>query len=236
MPSETQFSASLEPIKKYMEITDVGWSTEGYTPGWKPTLLRCIAQPMLASQETQDIFGDMVGKVDSTGLFDIDDGNHPIYQDYSESGPTIKEDAVQARGDPQIADAARQRGSDAGNEIHLFEPEQIQAAADIGINIQKIGLNPQGLYVEDALPPNGQDFTMGDTFPITPTDGDYHLLTYSGLAEKVPDRLYRFSVLKGRWVFLEKDRRDEFDGQRKKLQEFIIHPNAVPINKITGNE
>ena len=219
IPSETQYSATMEPIKKYMEITDVGWSTEGYTPGWKPTLLRCIAQPMLASQETQDVFGDMVGEVDSTGLFDTDDGQHPIYQDYSESSQTIEEQAVQDS-------AAPQRGRDSGNEIHQFEVDQIQAADDIGINIQKIGLNPQGLYVEDALPPNGKDFTLGDTFPTspTPTDGDYHRLTFSGLADDVPDRLYRFSTLKGRWVFLEKDRRHEYDGQKKKLQEYITSP------------
>ncbi len=217
MPSETQFSATLEPIKKYMEITDVGWSTEGYTPGWKPTMLRIIAQPMIASQETQDIFGDLVGQVDSSGLFDTDDGQHPIYQDYSEIAPTIEEQAVQKSKAPQ-------RGDNAGNEIQLFEPEEIQAAADIGISIRKIGLNPQGIYVEDALPPNGEDFSLGDTFPTTPSDKDYHRLTYSGLAEDVPDRLYRFSDAKGRWVYLETDRRHEFDGQKKKLQEFITSP------------
>jgi len=206
-----------------LEVNDVGWSTEGYTPGWKPTMLRIIAQPMIASQETQDIFGDLVGQVDSSGLFDTDDGQHPIYQDYSEIAPTIEEQAVQKEKAPQ-------RGDNAGNEVALFEPEQIQAAADIGINIQKIGLNPQGLYVEDALPPNGEDFSMGDTFPTIPTDGDYHRLTYSGLAEEVPDRLYRFSTSKGRWVYLETDRRHEFDGQRKKLQEFITSPNSASTN------
>ncbi|KKM15641.1 hypothetical protein LCGC14_1694040, partial [marine sediment metagenome] len=61
-------------------------------------------------------------------------------------------------------------------------------------------------------------------FPTSPTDGDYHRLTFSGLAEDVPDRLYRFSTLKGRWVFLEKDRRHEYDGQKKKLQEYITSP------------
>ncbi len=219
MPSEQQFSSTLEPIKKYMEVTDVGWSTEGYTPGWKPTLLRVIVHPMLASQETQDIFGDMVGKVDSTGLFDIDDGDHPVYQDYSESSQTIEAEAVQESGAPQ-------RGRDTGNEIHQFTDEQVTTAVDAGISITKIGLNPQGLYVEDALPPNGEDFTMGDTFPLTPTNEDYHRLTFSGLAEDVPDRLYRFSTAKGRWVFLEKDRRHEFDGQKKKLQEFITSPDS----------
>ena len=219
LPSETQYSSTLEPVKKYMEVTDVGWSTEGYTPGWKPTLLRLIAQPMLASQETQDIFGDLVGQVDSSGLFDEDDGNHPIYQDYSDIGQTIEEQAVQENATPQ-------RGDDAGNQIQQFTEEQVQAATDIGISISKIGLNPLGVYVEDALPPNGEDFTMGDTFPSSPSDGVYHRLTYSGLAEDVPDRLYRFSNAKGRWVYLETDRRHEFDGQRKKLQEYITSPDS----------
>lgn len=217
MPSETQYSATLEPIKKYMEVTDVAWSTEGYTPGWKPTLLRCILQPMIASQETQDIFGDLAGQIDSTGLFDTDDGTHPIFQDYSEIGQTVEEQAVQASKAPQ-------RGDDAGNAIHQFEINQIEAAADIGVSITKIGLNPQGLYVEDAIPPNGEDFSLGDTFPTTFSDGDYHRLTYSGLAEDVPDRLYRYSTANGRWVYLETDRRHEYDGQKKKLQEFITSP------------
>ena len=229
LPSETQYSATMEPIKKYMEVTDVAWSTEGYTPGWKPTLMRCILQPMIASQETQDIFGDMVGQVDSTGLFDMDDGNHPIYQDYSEIGQTITEQAVQSN-------AAPQRGSDTGNQINQFEANQIAAAEAIGVNIVKIGLNPTGLYVEDAMPPNGEDFTLGDTFPTTTIDGTYHRLTYSGLAEDVPDRLYRYSSLKGRWVYLETDRRHEYDGQKKKLQEFITSPFASPtkLPDLTG--
>ena len=230
IPSETQYSATMEPIKKYMEVTDVAWSTEGYTPGWKPTLFRCILQPMIASQETQDIFGDMVGKVDGTGLFDMDDGNHPIFQDYSEVGQTIEEQAVQASKAPQ-------RGDDAGNAIHQFEANQIEAAADIGVSITKIGLNPQAIYVEDALPPNGEDFSLGDTFPTTFVDGDYHRLTYSGMAEDVPDRLYRYSSAKGRWVYLETDRRHEYDGQKKKLQEFITSPFSGSTNlpDLTGS-
>jgi hypothetical protein len=52
-------------------------------------------------------------------------------------------------------------------------------------------------------------------------------MTYSGLAEDVPDRLYRYSTAKGRWVYLETDRRHEFDGQKKKLQEFIVSPQAA---------
>lgn len=226
LPSERQFSASLNPIEKYLEVVDVGWSTEGYTPGWRPTLLRIIAQPMWASQETQDIVGDFVGITDTTGLFDEDDGNHPVYQDYSEVAQYIDATSRQKDNLPQ-------RGSEAGNDIQAFTDEQVQAGLDAGVDIQKLSYNPRGLYIEDALPPNGEDFTMGDTFPENPQNGAYHRLTYSGLAEDLPARLHRYSASKGQWIFLEKDRRDEFDANRKKIQEFIVHPNATPNGNIS---
>jgi hypothetical protein len=229
LPSEAQYNTSLDPIKKYLEVVDVGWSTEGYTTGWRPTLLRIITQPMLASQETQDIVGDFARQVDGTGLFNIDDGNHPIFQDYSEQAPRV--DAVSRN-----TDNVPQRGADASNELRSFSEDELQTAEDAGVNIQKLSYNPNGLYVEDAVPPNNEDFTMGDTYPENPSDGDYHRLTYSGVAEDVPARLYRYSSAKGRWIYLETDRRSEFDGTRKKLQEFITHPNAVANNKILDDK
>ena len=51
-------------------------------------------------------------------------------------------------------------------------------------------------------------------------------MTFSGLADDIPDRLYRFSTSKGRWVYLETDRRHEYDGQKKKLQEFITESTS----------
>jgi hypothetical protein len=168
-------------------------------------------------------------EIDGAGLFDVDNGSHPVYQDYVESAQNIQAKAVQKQRTPQ-------RGADAGNEIRQFEDEQIAQAAAVGLNITKIGLNPKALYVEDAIPPNGEDFTMGDTFPANPSDRDWHRLTYSGLAGDVPARLHRYSVAKGRWVYMETDRRHEYDGQKKKLQEFITSPTATPNSKITGNE
>lgn len=226
LPSETQYSATLEPIKKYLEIIDVGWSTEGYTPGWRPTLLRLVAQPMIASQETQDIVGDFVGQKSATGLFNIDDGNHPIFQDYSETAQYVDATSRQK-------DAVPQKGSEAGNDVQAFTDEQVQAGLDAGVDIQKLSYNPRGLYIEDALPPNGEDFTMGDTYPENPSSGDYHRLTYSGMAEDLPARLFRYSGDKQQWIYLETDRRAEFDANRKKLQEFINDPSATPNSKIS---
>lgn len=215
LPSEAQFSAEMRRIEKWLEVTDTAWSTEGYTPGWQPTLMRIILQPAYVSQETQDIFGDLAETPleDEFGLVDGGTGTNPIYQDYADVSQEINE---------QSFEAVPEDGREMSSTIRAWEEEEVQAAADQGLpNLQKIGLNPKGLYVEDAMPPNNAPFTEGTEFPDSPTHGDYHRLTYEGLSKDVPARLYRYSVNKGRWVFLEKDRRAEFDPDKPRLEEFL---------------
>ena len=223
VPSETQYSATMQPIKKYLEVTDVGWSTEGYTPGWQPTMQRIIAQPMLATQETQDIFGGLTGTPDASGLIGINDGNHPIFQDISDVSQTIEAEANTA---------TPERGRDP-LDVQEFSQEQIDSAAEQGVtNLSKIGLNSKGLYVEDGLPPNDEPYSEGDEFPETFADGDYHRLTYIGLAEDIPPRLYRYSVAKNRWIYLETDKREQYNQTKPILQQFLSHPNKKPAEDI----
>lgn len=215
LPSEAQYSAELRRIEKWLEVTDTAWSTEGYTPGWQPTLMRIILQPAYVSQETQDIFGDLAetSLADELGLVDGGTGTDPIFQDYSDVSQEIHE---------QSLEAVPEDGREMSSTIRAWEEEEVQAAKDQGVpNLQKIGLNPKGLYVEDAMPPNNAPFTEGTEFPDSPTHGDYHRLTYEGLSKDVPARLYRYSQSKGRWVFLEKDKRAEFDPDKPRLEEFL---------------
>jgi len=223
VPSETQYSANMEPIKKYLEVTDVGWSTEGYTPGWTPTIQRVIAQPMLASQETQDIFGGLAPTVDDMGLTDLDDGDHPIFQDISNVSQTIE---AEANTDTP------EKGRD-NTEVHAFSQEELDAAADQGLpNLNKIGVNSTGLYVEDAMPPNAAEYTQGDELPSEPADGAYHRLTYTGISQDIPARLFRFSLAKNRWIYLETDRRSQYDKTRPVLQEFLSSSGATPLSEV----
>lgn len=223
LPSETQYDSNLKPVKKYLEVTDVGWSTRGYTPNWVPTLLRVVTQPLIASQETQDIIGDLAAKTDSSGLFNNDDGNNPIFQDMSFISQEIEQ---------QANTLLPERGADGSGTVRQFTDEEIAEAAAKGINIQKIGLNATGLYVEDALPPNGAPFTEGDTFPTSPKNGDYHRLIFVGMAQDIPPQLYRWSTIKGRWIFLESDKRKLYNPTKPILQEFLSSPNAIPAEKI----
>ena len=102
--------------------------------------------------------------------------------------------------------------------------------------LQKIGQNPVGFHTEDAMPPNNAPFTEGDAYPPSPVNFDYHRLTYENINSDVPARLYRYSTSKGRWIFLEKDRRAQFNAGKPILQEFLTSPNAVPHNQITRED
>lgn len=213
VPSETQFSPTLEPIKKFVEVVDVGWSTEGYAPGWQPLIQRVIAEPAIPREETQDIFGDFVPQVDETGFLNIDTSK---YQDLTDVDAKIK-----AAANTNLPE----RGEDTTNVAEISQ-NQIDAAAVQGVNIGKLSVNSKALYIEDGLPPNGAPFTEGLALPDSPKDGDYHRLTFDNLFN-VPPRLFRFSLSKGRWIFLEVDRRQEFNEQKPVLQSFLKSPTKA---------
>lgn len=218
LPNETQYDAHMNPIKKYLEVTDVGWSTEGYGPSWQPTVLRVIAQPALASQETQDVFGDLKPKLGADGFLDLNTDKYADLTDATDRITNAAKDAVPERG-TDLADVAE------------ISQEVIQANLDAtGNDLSKLNINPKSLYTEDALPPNGEEYTVGDDFPTNPIDGAYHRMTYSGLAEDVPPRLYRWSIIKNRWLYIETDRRFQYNKTKPTLQEFL--ESGVSLKKV----
>jgi hypothetical protein len=56
---ELQYDQNLKPVRKFLEVTDVGWASVGFSSAWVPTLYRFSAQQAMPSQETRDIFGTM---------------------------------------------------------------------------------------------------------------------------------------------------------------------------------
>lgn len=222
LPSETQYTADLTPVKRYVQVTDVTWDAGSYTPGWVPIMLLVTASPAIASQETQAIFGDLSVAVDGSGLFSGDDGNNTKYQDFSAISHTIKNDARTEV--PEL-------GSEGSNTIREFTPEEIALADPIG-NLRPSNFNRVGLYVEDAMPQNGAPYSEGPDFPTSPQNLDYHRMTYVGLSEDVPARLYRYSAAKSSWVYLETDRRAQYDETKPRLQEYTSSPTATPSRAV----
>lgn len=219
LPNEVQYTPDLQPIKRYLEVTDVSWDTSSYSPTWQPTMLMITAAPAVASVETQDVFGKLSKSLDESGLYDNDTGENLVWQDYSDITQ-----AIQAESKDQLPE----KGSDEVNVIRYFELEEIEQAKAVGITtLEKLSYKPNTLYTEGAIPPNGQEYTEGPTFPESPNNGDYHRLTYEGLSKDVPARLHRWSSAKNRWIFLEADRRSLYNGQKPILNEYLKSPNKI---------
>ena len=218
IPSEIQYGPTLTPVKRYMEVTDVTWSTEGYTPGWQPTLQRLTAAPMLASQETLDII-PRTSTPDVTGFLDIDITN---VEDYTEMNARVR-----AAADANVPE----RGSDA-HAVHYFTDDEVAEAKELGLDVQKLNISQRSLYVEDGLPPNNAPYTEGPEYPKNPRDGAWHRLTYTATDSRIPARLYKYSGSKMRWIYYETDRRDQYNVLKPTIQDLIASPTKIPNSKV----
>lgn len=230
IPSQAQFSPTMNRIEKWLEVIDVSWGTDGFTPGWVPTLLRIVLQPAFASQETQDLFGDLAEQPikDQLGLLNGGDGQNNKYQDYSDVSKSVVE---------QAQDQVPQMGAESSGTIREWTEDEIQKGTDAGYDLQQLGQNRIGFQTEDAMPPNNADYSEGETFPTKPKHGDYHRMTYGGLASKVPARLFRYSNKKSRWVFLEADRRQQHNSSGQPvLQDFLTSKYKTNHKKVTKDE
>jgi hypothetical protein len=225
LPPETQYSFDLKPIKKYLEVTDVTWSAEGYTPGYVPLILKVVAQPLIATQENSDLF-QIYNKEDSiTGLVDYDaydtdmegvtDNENHVWQDELQVSQEIKARSLTENPDVMITDIADNK---------VYNKEQIAAAKE-HINLEK--LNPKAvhpdMYTNDAMPPNGLKYTEGDTLPSISKsqDGAYHRLTYKDKKAGIPTRLFKFSGKKNRWIFMEADETIQTNPQKHAMSKYF---------------
>jgi hypothetical protein len=221
IPSEAQYTPQLTLVRRYLEVTDVAWATDGYTPGWKPTIQRIIAQPAMATQETRDVFGDLNRPSSNNNFSNL---NTQIYN--------IEAQVSDAKINAQAKTQVPEDGEDVTN-IRSFTTAELDEAALTLTPLGKLQYaTPTTLYTEDALPPNGEPFTEGTSFPTSPVDGAYHRLTYAGLPDSVPPRLYRWSGVKNRWVFLEEDKRFRHNVINPTLQDYLTAPNGIPNDRI----
>jgi hypothetical protein len=210
VPGEIQYDTQLNPVRKWLEVTDTSWSTEGYTPNWKPTLYRFFANPILPSSSHRDILGtpeDRFAQSDDDFL----SGQFHLNVQAHES----QEDIIQ-----QATEAVPERGSDG-----------LQLASGTPIHHDKGRTDQKDLYVEDGMPPNGLPYTEGPDFPTpgSQADGDYHRIYYPQDL-KIPARLFQWSAVKNRWIFKEQDRRGTYESYRPTLSKMLNSPNSTPIN------
>lgn len=200
LPNEMQYNTKLVGVKKWFEVTDTGWSANGYAPNWQPILYRFTAEPLIANTGNRDVLGYKKNVIDSSDVDFLFDTTQ-VVTIQNTSNENIKSDASQS---------VPETGTDV-SDMPFSE----------GLTIDNT--NP---YIEDGLPPNGLPYTEATDFPNNPIDGAYHRLTYPG-DTRIATRLFKFSVVKGRWIYQETDRRGEYSSHKKGMLDIMSSSERV---------
>lgn len=202
LPPEMQYDHNLRPVRKFLEVTDVAWSAEGFTTTWKPIMYRFQAQQLIPGQEHRDLLGTV-----DTQKYVVDDGSFFAGIEQIQTSPLTVTESNTA--------------------------EALQAVPETGTNVREFadGTNRHGYpgsyggvgpYVEDGLPPDGAPYTSGFKLPdvSSATDGEYFRLEYDPKLN-IAARLYKFSAVKNKWIYVETDRRAERSAHKPSQQAIL---------------
>lgn len=212
LPSEMQYDHNLRPVRKFLEVSDVAWSAEGFTTGWKPIMYRFTAQQLIPSQEHRDILGTA-----DTQKYVVDDGTFFSGIEQIQTAPLTVTEANRA----DAIEAVPEKGTNVREAASGTNRFNAPGTYD--------GVGP---YVEDGLPPDGQAYTEGFKLPdvASATDGDYFRLNYDPKLFIAP-RLYKFSGIKNKWIYVETDRRNQRSAHKPSQLEIL---NLSDTRSLTG--
>lgn len=201
MPNEAQYDTSLNAIRKFVEVTDVMWSSEGYSLDYTPLVQKIVIEPLIASEENKDVTKQLKDHI-GTQLFDAS-----------------KKSLMAAQNQTDVTDSIIAQSKTLVPQNGLNNSEQLESVTA-----------PLSLYEEDALPPEGKEYSEGPTLPDIKDskDGDYFRVVYGDL--DIPARLYKFSCAKKRWIFMEEDLRGYYDERKRVTQKF--DKDGVWVDKI----
>jgi hypothetical protein len=226
LPPEMQYDQNMTPVRKFLEVTDTAWSSSGFSPGWKPMVFRFQAQQALPSQETRDIFGTLDTQKYLIADSILGDG---IGEQLNIGPLTATEEAQK-----EALNAVPETGSDE----QLSTDGQPQPVPWVSQNVktaQPSAATPPfraNSYQEDGLPPTDVPYEEGYTLPPVAgaTDGDYFRLYYPE-ETKIPPRLYRFSAVKNRWIYLETDRRGDYSSYKPSVRKILESTTKQGLKK-----
>lgn len=190
LPPELQYDHNLKPVRKFLEVSDVGWSAEGFTTGWKGILYKFTAQQLLPGQEHRDLLGTI-----DTQKYVIDDGSFFDGIQQLQTAPLTATEANQAEAQKAVPEKGTATREFASGTNRFYQPGSYD------------GVGP---YVEDGLPPDGAPYTSGFKLPDVAgqADGAFFRLEYDPKLN-IAARLYKFSSVKNAWLYVETDRRNQ---------------------------
>lgn len=212
LPAEVQYDHNLRPVRRFLEVTDVGWAADGYTTGWKPVIYKFQAQQLIPAQENRDLLGTV-----DTQKYVVDDSTFFSGLEQIQTAPLTVTEA-------NFQDALKDVPEKGTN---------IREAASGTNRFKTPGTyDGTGLYVEDGLPPDGNPYTEGFKLPDVAgiKDNTFFRLNYDPKMN-IPARLYKFSGIKNKWIFVETDRRSDRQSYKPSQQAIFELQNTQSPTK-----
>ena len=186
-------------LKRFYVVEDVNRASEGFTQTWYPHLYRVKMKQIVDSQEFKDILdlpteeGSTQKLRDVLTTYDTEmQVNNAVIQqaeaDTAKSGydtTNLYTLQVDDTGKPELVTT---------DITSLDASTQNELADRINQTPDRTGYD--GYLIGDGIPPNGEAFGTGISFPTTQAKGDYFLRT-----DLLPNRLFRYDGQ--RWVKME---------------------------------
>ncbi len=216
LPSEVQYDQHLRPVRKFLEVTDTGWAADGFTTGWRPIIFRFQAQQLIPGQEHRDLLGTV-----DTQKYVIDDGRFFEGIEQISTGTLTATESNEAEARRAVPEKGTNTREEASGTNRFNQPGSYDGV---------------GTYQEDGLPPDGHTYTTGFKLPDVAgqTDGAYFRLEYAPELN-IPARLYKFTIVKNKWIYVSTDLRSANTSHRPTQLEIFNAPKILPstVKRIT---
>ena len=210
-------------LKRYYVIEEVTRAAEGFSHTWYPHLYRLKLKQIVDSQEFKDIL-DLPMDADAPGQGTLRDALSTYEKEMQINEAVLNQaeaDAPKAGYDTSHF-FSLQLDKNGNTELVDTDSDQIP---DTMPGPAKDGY--KGYLLGDGIPPNGESFGHGITFPSSTTEGDYFLRT-----DFLPNRLFRFDG--ARWVKQEDNVRMSMTNSSSRQTQKGTFVNNSTTNTISG--
>jgi len=209
VPSEMQWDQNLRPVRKFLEVIDTGWAADGFTSGWQPVIFRFQAQQLIPGQEHRDLLGTVDTQKYITDDFRFFEGTEQI-----QTAPLTVTEANEAEAVRAVPEKGTNIREQASGTNRFNQPGSYDGV---------------GLYVEDGLPPDGAPYESGFKLPDVAgrKDGEFFRLEYPP-QQNIAARLYKFSIVKNAWQYVETDRRAQRSAHRPSQLAILNLDTTLP--------
>ena len=186
-------------LKRFYVVEDVNRASEGFTQTWYPHLYRVKMKQIVDSQEFKDIL-DLPTEEGSTQT--LRDVLSTYETEMQVNNAVLKQaEADTAKSGYDTTNLYTLQVDDRGQtELVTTDITSLDASTQNEL-ADRINQTPDrtgydGYFIGDGIPPNGEAFGSGISFPTTQAKGEYFLRT-----DLLPNRLFRYDGQ--RWVKME---------------------------------